>query len=277
MSNKSYKNEERKQKALQHNKNMETFSAFTEKSIANSQIIKTGKIPQKPLKKTVQIVKSTSEEAIFMPSLGKKAVLNFASFISPGGGFITGAIAQEEALCHASNLYNILSSDRFKEFYRDNKKPENYNNGLYNDSLIYTPNVLFFKELPSTSKSFFTEDADVITCAAPNWRAAQSHNVSYSDNVKALRSRIKAVLNAAECNKVENLILGAFGCGVFSQTPETVALIFKEELLNYQIPHVVFAIPDSDKLEVFQRVFSDNIMFSSRILQDSTTSGLEKS
>lgn len=262
MSNKPYKNEERKQKALQHNKYMEAFSAFTGKSITESQIIRTEKGSQKPLKRTVKVVKSTSEEAVFTSSTGKTAVLNFASFTSPGGGFITGAIAQEEALCHASNLYNILSSDRFKEFYRDNKKPENYNNGLYNDSLIYTPGVLFFKDLTVTPETTSTEIADVITCAAPNWRAAQTHNVSYNDNIKALRSRIKAVLAAAESHQVENLILGAFGCGVFSQSPKTVALIFKEELSNYQIPNVVFAIPDNDKFEVFQKVFSDNTRFS---------------
>lgn len=39
---------------------------------------------------------------------GRTAILNYASYKSPGGFFLEGSPAQEEALCHESNLYPIL-------------------------------------------------------------------------------------------------------------------------------------------------------------------------
>ena len=64
---------------------------------------------------------------------------------------------------------------------------------------------------------------------------------------------------AAE-NKVDTLILGAFGCGVFKQDPEQVALIFDEFLstdFENVFETVIFAIPDrnSKNYKAFERVF----------------------
>lgn len=51
----------------------------------------------------------------------KLCVLNFASYKKPGGGFINGAIAQEESICHDSTLFNVISSEKFESYYEDNK------------------------------------------------------------------------------------------------------------------------------------------------------------
>ena len=173
------------------------------------------------------------------------AVLNFASYNNPGGNFINGSKAQEECLCHESYLYNVLKGRI--GYYKINHK--NKNKCLYTDRALYSPNVRFTKEC----KDVF---CDVITCAAPNKTAAQKYyNVSDEENSKVLKERIEFVLKIAQDNGVDNLILGAYGCGVFGQDPLEVAKIFKEFLSGkYKcFNKVIFAIPN--KLEVNYRYF----------------------
>jgi uncharacterized protein (TIGR02452 family) len=43
---------------------------------------------------------------------GKITVLNFASAKKAGGGFLNGAMAQEESLCYSSNLYTSLAKNK---------------------------------------------------------------------------------------------------------------------------------------------------------------------
>ena len=179
---------------------------------------------------------------------GKIAILNFASYKNPGGMFLEGSIAQEESLCHASNLYNILSDERFAyEFYGPNGK--RLNRGLYGDNLLYTPDVVFF--MNKKDRMF-----DVITAAAPNKGVAQKYqNVSDQECSAAMRERIRHVLLAAINNNVDVLILGAFGCGVFKNDPHEVAEIFREELIGCPFT-AIFAIP-GEKYKIFRDVFSD--------------------
>ena len=173
------------------------------------------------------------------------AVLNFASYNNPGGNFINGSKAQEECLCHESYLYNVLKGRI--GYYKINHK--NKNRSLYTDRALYSPNVRFTKEC----KDVF---CDVITCAAPNKTAAQKYcNVSDEENSEVLKERIEFVLKIAQDNGVDNLILGAYGCGVFGQDPLEVAKIFKEFLSGKykRFNKVIFAIPN--KLEVNYRCF----------------------
>ena len=201
---------------------------------------------------TAMIVAEDSVEAIMNYSQGKTAVLNFARYKKPGGGFMAGSRAQEESLCHESFLYNILS--KFQHYYDWNN--ENKNLGLYLNRAIYTPDVRF-------ERGKKVEYCDVITCAAPNYSVGKKYcNVSPETNTKYLDSRIKFVLDIAAEQNVDTLILGAFGCGVFSQDVTEVISIFKKYLSTTHkcFDKVIFAIP--------QDVHSENYTKAYKILME---------
>lgn len=183
---------------------------------------------------------STSEAAFYATGKGcqKIALLNFASFKNPGGKFLEGSIAQEESLCHASFLYNVL---RYFDgsFYAHNRK--NTNRSMYLNRAIYSPNVIFYDEIQGLAPF------DVITCAAPNIGAGNKYyGVNDIENKNILLSRCKYILDIAQQNEVKTLILGAFGCGVFRQNPYTVAETFKYLLSRnaYTFQKIIFAIPN---------------------------------
>lgn len=173
----------------------------------------------------------------------KVAALNFASYRNPGGKFVDGSNAQEECLCHESNLYNILRN--FTPYYKENNSKPNKN--LYTDRALYSPEVIFNKEDHIVK-------VDVITCAAPNWTAAQKWNVSQVENTLVLAQRIQFIKDIAELEAVDVFILGAWGCGVFGQNPRTVARLFDFIFRESKIKNIIYAVPEglnSDNFKAF--------------------------
>ena len=180
----------------------------------------------------------TSQDAIFKYTQDddRVAVLNFASYKNPGGGFIQGSSALEEMLCHNSFLYNILKEH--KNYYEWNNAHKN--RALYLDRAIYSPKVKFFNNDNIT-------EVNVITCASPNYGVAHRYqNVSREEDYKVLKSRIQFIIDIAEENNISTLILGAFGCGVFKQPPELVAEIFTKVLQSTYINRIIMAVPGND-------------------------------
>lgn len=245
--------EERAVYAMNHKKEMEErYADEIQKSIKESDIYEK-EVKLSPMKKgqmTISVVDSDSVSAV-LSSNKKQCVLNFASFKHPGGGYSRGSTTQEEALCYESFLYNVISSDKFKSFYRENNR--NINNSLYFDRAIYSPNIIFER---GNKKAL----SDVITCACPNWCGAKATGVTSEENEDALRERIRFILKIVSKYNVERLILGAFGCGVFKQNPKVVAKIFHQELndlYNNSNIEIEFAITKSEhNFNVFRKEFS---------------------
>lgn len=192
--------------------------------------------------------------AIMKYAVSNPAVLNFSSYKHPGGMFLNGSKAQEECLCHKSFLYNILKKFQLN-FYDWNNHHKN--KALYLNRALFTRSVRFFDD-------DHWKECSVITCAAPNKRTAQKYqSVTDQENTEALKSRIKFVLDVAEDNDIDVLILGAYGCGVFGQDATEVASIFKHYLTTEytHFEKVVFAIPKGadGNYEKFERVFRENM------------------
>ena len=195
---------------------------------------------------TQTVIQDTTDGALFaLHQKGEKiALLNFASYHNPGGKFIEGSSAQEESLCHSSFLYNVLSEK--KEYYEWNNAHKN--KGLYTNRALYTTDVVF--ELNRETRT-----ADVLTCAAPNRSVMlQYGNFTEDENLKALKSRVEFVKNICVDRGVQVMILGAWGCGVFKQDPETVAELFKTAFANTGMD-VIYAVPDQKTFNVFEKVF----------------------
>lgn len=168
-------------------------------------------------------------------------VMNFANAYYPGGGFLAGAIAQEEALCQKSTLYNSLTSKVASVMYENNNKSVN---PLGSSCMLYSPCVSVFrdKEGKLLDKPFTVA---VATVAAPNRMGeALFENIDKVNQV--MRHRIRVMLRNAMQQGNKNLILGAWGCGVFGNSPYDVAENFRQVLVDEKYGHcfhnVCFAI-----------------------------------
>ncbi len=182
---------------------------------------------------------------------GKKvAVLNFANNHSVGGApFSAGA--QEESLCRCSTLFPCLQA-MWVPFYQ--KHIHLYDahkiNFMGNDDLIYTPDVVVFKTdertdpiYPQMMERSEWYKVDVITCAAPEMNDARKWPADYEE---VITRRIKKILDVAAKEKVEVLILGAWGCGAFKNDPAIVSKVFYSLLENYDFEAVEFALASGD-------------------------------
>src|SRR3569623_189973 len=75
--------------------------------------------PDRPTR--IEVVNASTLEAVrgLVDEGHQTAALNFASAKNPGGGFLTGAQAQEESLARASGLYAMLLGDYIYVDHRD--------------------------------------------------------------------------------------------------------------------------------------------------------------
>ncbi|MGO4424419.1 TIGR02452 family protein, partial [Streptomyces sp. MCAF7] len=174
---------------------------------------------------------------------GAVGVLNFASARNPGGGYLNGAQAQEEALCRASALYACLrTAPDFYAAHRADPSP------FYSDRVIHSPGVPVFRDDRGALLDAWYE-VGFLTSAAPNAGVIAQRGMDTSRLPEALASRAERVLEVAVAHGYRHLVLGAWGCGVFRNDPAAVAEAFRAHLVAPgrfagRFERVVFAVLD---------------------------------
>ena len=159
--------------------------------------------------------------------LNNPLVMNFANAHFAGGGFLGGAVAQEEALCRCSTLYASISSEPAKEMYHYNNT---HASAVESDYMLLSPEVCVFRtaDCQLTADIFTTA---VITIPAPNRRGA-GFFASKKQIEETFLRRIRIMLRLSAKYGYQSLVLGAWGCGAFGNNPQDVAEYFRKVLID---------------------------------------------
>ncbi|KAI3619056.1 hypothetical protein WG66_000449 [Moniliophthora roreri] len=192
-------------------------------------------------------------------------VLNFASAKKPGGGFLTGAQAQEESIARSSTLYPSLMTDIAQNFYNYHLKPEQKKNFFYSHAMIYSPGVVVFRD--DEGKWADPLEVDILTSAAVNAGEVRKNTPSDAEAEaerkieREMKERMARVLYLFEMRGTKDLVLGSFGTGVFQNRVDMVARLWAELLstrFQTSFDKVVFAIIGRRTFDEFQEYFNEH-------------------
>ncbi|KAF2453218.1 hypothetical protein BDY21DRAFT_258598, partial [Lineolata rhizophorae] len=216
------------------------------------------------------------------PPSPNPGLLNMASPLRPGGGFLTGATGQEESLCLRTTLLPSLR----EPFYR-----------LPERGAVRSPDVLVFRD--GAGRDLSKADrrwVDVVSAGMlrfpdVEWRGREGGskregegemvyaNEKDRELVRAKMEVVMGVFRMCRCRKV---VLGAWGCGAYGNPVGEVARAWRKVLLGSVgggrgkgkgkgqatkqqrrgpvwegIEEVVFAITDQKMAEKFRKAFGE--------------------
>jgi uncharacterized protein (TIGR02452 family) len=197
---------------------------------------------------TIEVVNETTLAAArrLVEAGHRPAALNFASAKHAGGGFLTGARAQEESLARSSGLYACLAGHPMYDLHSAERDP------MYTSYAIYSPDVPVFRDDDGTllEQPYLCA---FITAPAVNAKVVLDRRPSAGPAIhEAMRERILRVLAIAAAHGHAALVLGAWGCGVFGNDTEDIAGQFYAALtepFRGAFTHVIFAVLDSSPEE----------------------------
>lgn len=163
---------------------------------------------------------------------GRVAVLNMASHSHPGGGWLKGAMAQEEALCYRSSLALSLH----KRYYPWKQR-----------MAIYTPDCVVIRgDVPSGHQLLVPEVKEedlpvvsVLSVAALRCPELAKHTLLNGKEWETFKDpkdrgltkdKMRLCLRMAAAKEHRLLVLGALGCGAFGNPKREIANCWLEVL-----------------------------------------------
>ncbi|KAJ3536306.1 hypothetical protein NM208_g6782 [Fusarium decemcellulare] len=195
------------------------------------------------------------------------AILNMASPLSPGGGFLNGAGSQEESLCMRTTLLPSLKD----EYYR-----------LPELGAVFTPDVLVFRD-ESADQVLDKNDrwfVDCITAAMPRGPEIDVDDLgrgsyAHDKDRELVLQKMRMVMRVCQTKGVKRVVLGAWGCGAYGNPVGEVARAWRKVLLPRKdakgkqkglketwdgVEDVVFAIKDPGMAEAFATAFGEGLV-----------------
>lgn len=175
------------------------------------------------------------------------AVLNMASFHTPGGGVERGSAAQEESIFRRTNI--------FRSLYQFHSVGENYNIKQLEEryplemhfGAIYTPSVMVFKSSENDGCKLLDNPFFIDVITMPAIKKPETENGKLAAWAKdILKIKIKQIFDIAITNGNDSLVLSAFGCGAYGTPPDEMAKLFYDtinsEKYKNAFKEIVFAI-----------------------------------
>jgi|AntRauTorckE6833_2_1112554.scaffolds.fasta_scaffold27804_2 uncharacterized protein (TIGR02452 family) len=210
----------------------------------------------------------TTDDAIVKYSnLGHKVIaLNYANATTPGGGYLNGAIAQEEELCRQyPHLYNSIKNSKHskKKYYP-----------LSNNHLLITHDIKRYRENSNNGYKIINIpniSAGFITTAAPNMRSIKNKKKQFHHFKDEINQLFKLIFTAAYVKFEEEynvLVIGAWGCGAFAPLKSEERIKYISDMANlmavaannyrYMYDYISVSIPDknSENYQIFKKAFS---------------------
>jgi len=171
-------------------------------------------------------------------------ILNMANAYHSGGGWLRGALAQEEALCYRSSLSFTLKTRYYP---------------IPEAGGIYSPTVVVIRENMTNGHSLLDlsrpDDlpvVSVVSVAAINGPkvakdAAGKETYKEKKDRNTMKEKMRVVLRIAVVNRHRVLVLGALGCGAFGNPRGEVVECWKEVFAEVEFQGgwfeaVVFAV-----------------------------------
>lgn len=198
--------------------------------------------PQVWLKTATQALDALPDTPVLM--------LVFGSAHRPGGGVLTGAIAQEEDLSRQTTWH--FHAKDCPQFY-----DMTHANALYSDWAVYAPSA--WQLINAAGAPIAARPVSMIGAAAPNLKqlVVQGQAADHDRIDDVLLHRVRGLLDFAEQEAHTTLLLGAWGCGVFGLDPERVARVFKTALDEGRFSgRTIFSIPDPVLHHLFSKTLA---------------------